>query len=115
MDHDAGVDRMIDAFDSGWRAGASLGFGASNGFKAEAHNLQTFWLDGFHAAQSHLGNDDPAMGADPASRAPEDTSDDGAAGQRFSHPLARALRAAYCAEGQAPHYDGLVAMLAQIE
>lgn len=114
MDHDAGMERVIAAFDKGWRAGCSLKIDPTDDFGSSERDLHMFWLDGFHAAQSRIDHDDGEICA----REPESPllcREEGAAGTHtLSHPVSLALRAAYSAEGHAPAHTKLADLLMRI-
>jgi hypothetical protein len=74
-----------------------------------------FWLDGFYAAQAGIGADGLIVDEandDRGTAAPSE--DHKTAEHRLSHPITRALHAAY-QTGEAPSVDSLAAMLARLD
>jgi hypothetical protein len=116
LDHSLGVERIIDAFESGWRAGASLSGSQMDRFVAADPNLQIFWFDGFHAAQARIGSSGSVMAeTDDCPITSDERVDPGAVEHRLSYPVARALHAAYQAAGRSPPHDSVTAMLAELD
>jgi hypothetical protein len=110
------MERIINAFESGWQAGAFLGGARLAHFASVGTDLQTFWLDGSYSAQADIGNSDAVTYAiDINQFDPEQPIALVAGEHRISHPITRALHAAYRAAGGPPSQDSLAAMLAKLD
>jgi hypothetical protein len=73
-------------------------------------------LDGFYAAQALFGADGPIVDdADDDRDGLNDAAAQRTADHRLSHPITRALRAAYHATGEAPSFDSLTITLARLD
>jgi hypothetical protein len=116
LDHDDGLLRIIDTFECGWQAGASLGGASLAQFAAVGPNLQAFWLDGYYAAQAHMA--DNGLSTENAEGMPPSSDQfvyPDAIDRRLLHPITRALHAAYQAAGGPPSHDYLAEILSKLD
>jgi hypothetical protein len=110
------MERIINAFENGWQAGASLGGARLDQFAAVSPDLQVFWLDGYYAGQARFDSDGPAVSdANEASSASDHVAGLGATRPRPSHPISRALQAAYQAARVRPSPQSMIEMLAKLD